>query len=125
MAYKLVSIVGDQSFELRGRDPLVVGRALGCDIPIFDPTVSRQHAELRCDDGGLTLRDLGSANGTWLNGKRVESARAVPGDTVAFGHLRFRVERLAPEPAAPAPDLDSGVRPRTPTVVRTVPVDDS
>ncbi len=69
---------------------LVAGRDIGCDLPILDPGVSRQHAEVRIDaQGEITVTDLGSRNGTWVNGKRVESARVKPGDGVAFGTVAF------------------------------------
>jgi hypothetical protein len=77
-----------------GLEAVVIGRAPSCDFVLADPTVSRRHAELRRDEGRWTLIDLGSTNGTRLNGWRVTGAVAVrPGDEVAFGDVRFRVGR--------------------------------
>ena len=68
MPYRLVSRDGHLSFELRAGVPLVLGRALTCDLPVLDPTISRRHAELRGADESVSLRDLGSSNGTFVNG---------------------------------------------------------
>ncbi|HKG92944.1 MAG TPA: adenylate/guanylate cyclase domain-containing protein [Gemmatimonadaceae bacterium] len=112
MLYKLVSAETDQSFEIKGDAPLVVGRALNSDIPVFDPTISRRHAELTLDDTGVHVRDLGSSNGTYLNGARIETARVSPGDVVTFGKVAFRLKEVSPTPtpvAARAAGPDGGV----------------
>ncbi|MDP1828981.1 MAG: sigma 54-interacting transcriptional regulator [Archangium sp.] len=64
---------GPQSFPLAGK--VVLGAAEGVKVPLADPRVSRLHAELELDDGGVWLRDLGSSNGTWVDGLRVERVR--------------------------------------------------
>lgn len=71
----------------------VVGRGSACDLVLADLTVSRVHAELRReDDGGWMLVDLGSLNGTRLNGWRlVGPARVRPGDEISFGDCAFLV----------------------------------
>ena len=56
-----------------------------------DDTVSRRHAELRLREGSWILRDLGSSNGTWVNGRRVMEAEVAPGDEVVLGACRFRL----------------------------------
>ena len=48
--YSLISFGGDQRFELPAGRTLLVGRAVECDVPVFDPTVSRHHAELTADE---------------------------------------------------------------------------
>ena len=53
-----------------------------------DDTVSRRHAELRLHDGRWMLRDLGSSNGTWVNGRRVMEAEVAPGRRAAARRLR-------------------------------------
>jgi pSer/pThr/pTyr-binding forkhead associated (FHA) protein len=66
-----------------------VGRATACDYVIYDPTVSSRHAELvRLDDGWL-IRDLGSLNGTRVNGWLVQEQRLRDGDTLTFGGSVF------------------------------------
>ena len=67
------------------RDPVVVGRLSTNDVVLSDSNVSRRHAELRRAEGGWVLRDLGSTNGTVVNGKTVNEHRLSDGDRLAFG----------------------------------------
>jgi hypothetical protein len=67
-----------------------IGREPGCDMSIGDQTVSRWHADLCRGPGGWRLADLGSTNGTRLNGWRVTEPVVVrPGDVVSFGSAEF------------------------------------
>lgn len=69
-----------------------IGRDSGCDMVLPDPTVSRWHAGLRREPGGWLLDDLGSTNGTLLNGWRVRAWVPVrDGDLVSFGAVTFVV----------------------------------
>jgi len=69
-----------------------IGRALECDLTLADLSVSRWHARLHHEDGGWLLSDLGSTNGTRLNGWRVTTPVEVKaGDQVSFGGLTFVV----------------------------------
>ena len=69
-----------------------VGRARDNDIVVDDLLVSRHHAELRLDPTvGVEVVDLGSHNGTFVGGRRVERARLLPGEPVTVGHHTFRV----------------------------------
>jgi hypothetical protein len=68
---------------------LLLGRSSACQLVFADDTVSRRHAELRVADGRWILRDLGSSNGTWVNGRRVMEAEVAAGDEVCLGHCRF------------------------------------
>jgi hypothetical protein len=71
---------------------VVLGRARDCGCVIADPSVSRRHAELRRDGERWLLRDLGSRNGTRVNGVRVVAEVEVcPGDRVGFGDARYRL----------------------------------
>ena len=70
---------------------LVLGRSPGCQLVFDDDTVSRRHAELRMADGRWILRDLGSTNGTWVNGRQVFEAEVVPGDVIQLGCLEIRL----------------------------------
>jgi hypothetical protein len=63
-----------------------------------DATLSRQHAILRTGPGGITVEDLGSTNGTFVNGSRISGVRQVrPGDTVEVGHSRLRLAQAPDE----------------------------
>ncbi|MEK7380688.1 MAG: adenylate/guanylate cyclase domain-containing protein [Gemmatimonadota bacterium] len=97
-----------------GPHRLVLGRALSSDLLVADPAVSRRHADLRLDGDALLVRDLGSSNGTSLNGIRITEALARPNDVLAFGTVSFRVEAQA-EPAAWDEQLPGGtdLRPLT------------
>jgi pSer/pThr/pTyr-binding forkhead associated (FHA) protein len=70
---------------------MVIGRSSSCQLVLADDTVSRRHAELRIQDGRWLLRDLGSSNGTWVNGRRVVEAEVRPGDTVHLGGCQIRL----------------------------------
>ncbi|WP_370409718.1 FHA domain-containing protein [Streptomyces fradiae] len=67
-----------------------IGRAPDNDLVVDDLTVSRRHAELRAaPDGTYWIQDLGSHNGTFLNGRRVAEARVTAEDIVGIGHCAF------------------------------------
>jgi FHA domain/Domain of unknown function (DUF1707) len=71
---------------------VTLGRSRDCDCVLAEPSVSRRHAELRRDGGRWLLRDLGSRNGTRVNGVRLlDEAEVGPGDRVSFGDARFRL----------------------------------
>lgn len=75
-----------------GPVPLRIGRDYACGLRIAHDSVSRLHAELLLDGDTWRLRDLGSMNGTWINGRRVAGAAAVrPGDVVTFGSVAYRL----------------------------------
>lgn len=69
----------------------VIGRASECDISLAAAHLSRRHAQLQIIDGMLFVKDLDSANGTFLNGKRVAEARVKRGDELRFDALTFGV----------------------------------
>jgi pSer/pThr/pTyr-binding forkhead associated (FHA) protein len=74
---------------MREGERRVLGRSNTCDYAIGDPTVSTRHAELvRIDDGWL-IRDLGSLNGTRVNGWLANEERLYPGDTLTLGAATF------------------------------------
>jgi hypothetical protein len=81
-----------ESFELA--DELTVGRAPGCGVRVEDAYTSNIHARLYRRDGSLWLEDLGSTNGTWVNGERVDgSTRLSRGDVLQVGATVFEVTR--------------------------------
>jgi adenylate cyclase len=97
--FKLLSTTGDQTIDLAPGRAVIVGRAVTSDVPVYDPTISRQHAELVLADGGVRIKDLGSSNGTFLNGARITEAVATDSDVVTFGKVAYRVKAVS----APAP----------------------
>ncbi len=72
-------------------DRLEIGRALECDISILEPGLSRKHAELDLDGNDLIIRDLGSVNGTWVNGEKVDEVNLKDGDRLQFDKVKFIV----------------------------------
>jgi hypothetical protein len=72
---------------------VTLGRSRQCDVVLNDPNVSRQHAEIRPRGGSWVLNDLGSTNGSSLNGRRIEGPEVVkPGDEVEVGTSKIRFE---------------------------------
>jgi hypothetical protein len=74
------------------REPIVIGRLSTNDVVLSDANVSRRHAEMRREGGSWTIRDLGSTNGTVVNGKLASQHTLNDGDKIAFGtsELIFR-----------------------------------
>jgi phosphoserine phosphatase RsbU/P len=82
----------------------VVGRTPDNAVAIPDGAVSRRHAELRVDKGQLVLRDLGSMNGTFVNGVQLKGERTLAaGDQVRFGQVLLNVDGAAEAPPRPLP----------------------
>jgi hypothetical protein len=75
-----------------GESVLTIGRLPESNIVLADPNVSRSHAEVRPRGVGYVVVDLGSTNGTRVNGVRVSEQELVDGDELAFGNTRMRFE---------------------------------
>jgi len=84
-----------------GEDPLFIGSGAENQLAPQHTTVSKQHAAIQIRDGALWLTDLKSSAGTIVNGIQVQQAELKPGDEVAFGESRWRVEgvtaQISPE----------------------------
>ncbi len=80
-----------RTFPLPG-SVTVVGRQQECDLCIPLMVVSRRHCEINQDGGVLRVRDLGSRNGTLVNGKKIADAVLNPGDTLQVGPVSLAVQ---------------------------------
>src|SRR5262249_35754163 len=81
-----------------------VGRVPQCAVRLEGPQISRHHARLRVMANAVIVEDLGSANGTFVNGHRIQKSSPVGnGDAVTFGDMSFRI-RVASAADAPRPD---------------------
>ena len=125
--FKLLGTTGDLTIEIPQGGTIVVGRAVTSDLPIYDPTVSRQHAEVSVDENGVKVRDFGSSNGTFLNGTQVTDAAPIDGDVVTFGRVAFKVVEVTTTetPAQTAEPMGFAPPPPDATIVRQVEVPDS
>jgi pSer/pThr/pTyr-binding forkhead associated (FHA) protein len=83
---------------LLDRDTTTIGRHPDSHIFLDDVTVSRRHAEVERSDGDLSVRDLGSLNGTYVNGDRVESRLLTSGDEVQVGRFKLLFVGSGPRP---------------------------
>ena len=77
-------------FELA--DSVTIGRGEDNGIRLYDETSSRNHAEVYREGEGFRVRDLGSSNGTFLNGAKVDSSVLCNGDEIVVGATRLRFE---------------------------------
>src|SRR5881628_2780280 len=102
MRAQLVPLEGGTPIEIV-KDLTVVGRKEDCDVRLDHKSVSKMHCVIVKTDGMLLLRDLGSTNGTRVNGQRVRRAALLPNDQLQLASLRYAVEVVADEPP-PAPD---------------------
>ena len=83
---------------------MLVGRKEDCDVRLDHKSISKLHCVLVKTDGLLLLRDLGSTNGTRVNGQRVRRAALLPNDHLQLASLRYTVQVAADEAAPPAND---------------------
>ncbi len=74
-------------------DEILLGRHLSADIRIPDPSVSRYHAVMTVTSGVWTITDLGAKGGTFVNDRRVQHAKLLPGDKIRLGNATLRLVR--------------------------------
>src|SRR5262249_18663965 len=82
------------------RPRLVVGRHRDCDVPLSFPTVSSRHCELELVDGYWAVRDLGSTNGTCVNGTACATGWLLPSDVLSVARYRYAL-LYTPPPGRP------------------------
>ena len=108
----------EKSYRLQTHRPITIGRDPGNDIILRDPKDSRHHAEIVFERGFFVLHDLASANGTYVNAKRVRVAPLTHGAKLRMGNTYGRFSEELPtesdaenqegyDQAAPRPDLGS------------------
>src|SRR5687768_7510307 len=91
----------EKSYRLQTHRPFTLGRDPGNDIILRDPKVSRHHAEIVFERGFFVLHDLASANGTYVNGKRIRVAPLTHGAKLRLGNSYGRFSEELPTEADP------------------------
>jgi pSer/pThr/pTyr-binding forkhead associated (FHA) protein len=102
MRAQLIPLDGGEPIEIV-KDLTLVGRKEDCDLRLDHKSVSKLHCVLVKTDGLLLLRDLGSTNGTRVNGQRVRRAALLPNDHIMIASFKFRVN-LGADAAPVAPE---------------------
>jgi len=103
-------------YPLEGPE-IIVGRDAGNAVTINDAEVSRKHAKLSLHGSAYTIQDLGSTNGTFINGQRITSTQVLnPGDTVSFGENIVLIYEASHDPNATL--ISSAQAPKTVTPIR-------
>ena len=99
LAREIVELaLGDETRSLEGHGPWGVGRSQENDIVINDPNVSRRHARISRSDNGFVVEDLGSTNGTLLDGAPIDREMIEGGDELTFGQTTARFIRRIDSP---------------------------
>lgn len=102
--------LGEERVDLTP-DRVVVGRSRSCEVRLQEDSVSRLHAAFVWRDAALFLEDLGSSNGTYVNGRRIQTpCRVQPGDVVRFGALKGTI-RACEDDVADAERSEENSRP--------------
>ena len=73
-------------------DWMVIGRGRGADVVLAEPTISRAHAAIGFEEDRFFVQDLGSTNGTLVNGNREEKVSLADGDEIQMGKLALRID---------------------------------
>src|SRR5262245_6992178 len=96
MRASLIPLEGGKAIELV-KDVTVIGRKEFCDVRLEDASVSKVHLLIAKSDGLLLFRDMGSTNGTKVNGQRVIRGMLLPNDNLQIAGCKFQVQLLPSE----------------------------
>src|SRR6187455_202319 len=96
MRVRLIPVEGGTPIEIV-KDLVLVGRKEDCDLQLDHKSISKLHCVVVKTDGLLLLRDLGSTNGTRVNGQRVRRAALLPNDQLQLASLRYTVQFTSDE----------------------------
>lgn len=94
---------------------VVIGRSSDCDVVLYDPGVSRKHARIYCEGEAFFVEDMGSSNGTKINGALVKKHQLSDGDNIALGPVVFSFMWTVVEP--PTGENDVGVADQSTRIV--------
>jgi pSer/pThr/pTyr-binding forkhead associated (FHA) protein len=98
MRASLIPLNGGSAIEIL-KDITVIGRKDFCDVKLDDPSVSKVHLLIAKTDGLLLFRDMGSTNGTKVNGQRVIRGALLPNDKLQIAAVKYQVQLLPDEPS--------------------------
>ena len=93
-------------FPIEDARPIVVGRSSDLDMVLVEEMVSRRHAQIEMREGVITIQDLGSTNGTFVNGEKIQSSALREGDRVLIGTSILKVVSIKNVAAEKKPDLE-------------------
>ena len=110
MIAQLIPADGSQPISIT-RDVTLVGRKKEiCDVILDSNSISKVHCAIAKTDGLLFFRDLGSTNGTKVNGQRVMRGALLPGDELCFANMKFRIHLGPAVPVSPISQRTEALR---------------
>jgi len=114
---KLTLLLGRRTMQVYDfkQESIVIGRDDGADVLIDNPSVSRRHAEIRLGDDGWVVEDLGSSNGTFIRGTKIQGAQPLGlGDEVGFGKFSIVFGKALGDGEHPAPTMTATAKQPSP-----------
>jgi len=121
---KLTLLLGRRTMQVYDfkQESIVIGREDGVDVLIDNPSVSRRHAEIRLGDNGWVVEDLGSSNGTFIRGAKINGPQSIGlGDEIGFGKFSIVFGKTLGEGEhAPPTQAAAKTRPATPPTEGTM-----
>jgi hypothetical protein len=119
---KLTLLLGRRTMQVYDfkQESIIVGREDGADVVIDNPSVSRRHAEIRLGDAGWEVQDLGSSNGTFIQGAKIQGPRTLAlGDEIGFGKFSIVFGKALGEGEHPPQTAAAAPKAKQPTMTRT------